>query len=138
MENIIRVLAILCILFGVGAIVASAQINPGAKVSVPFSFNVGNRTHDSGEYSFRFVRSGLGAARLVIQRQGTDEVQTVLLRDFSGDTDEGFRLVFGGEEGSKFLAGITTASGSYLLVEAPEPSAATLTSITRPAGKSKM
>jgi len=138
MENIIRVCAILCVLFGVGAIVASAQINPGAKVSVPFSFTVGDRTHDAGEYNVRFVKSGSSAASLVIQRLGAKETQTVLLREFQGETADQFRLVFGGEEGNKFLAGITTARGSYLLIDAPERSAAALTSITNRAAKAKM
>jgi hypothetical protein len=138
MENIIRVLAILCILFGVGAIVASAQINPGARVNVPFSFNVGDRLYDAGEYNLKLAKSGSSAASLTIQREGTKEIQTVLLREFQGETDDRFRLVFGEEDGNKFLAGIATASSSYLLVAAPEPSAAALTSVTKRTVKSKM
>ncbi|HYJ91342.1 MAG TPA: hypothetical protein VEV84_08540 [Pyrinomonadaceae bacterium] len=138
MKKIIRVLAILCVLLGVGAIVSSAQINTGAKVSVPFSFQVGGRAYDAGEYNVRLVRSGISTASLSIQQLGTNETQTVLLREFAGESNDQFKLVFGEEGGNKFLAGIATGSNSYLLVGGPEASAETLTEITKKAGKSKM
>lgn len=138
MGNIMRMLAILCILFGAGAIVASAQINSAGKVNVPFSFTVDDRTYDAGVYNLKLVRSGTSSASLAVQRQGAKEIQTVLLREFPGETAEEFRAVFGGGEGSKFLAGITTGGGSYLLLGAPQPSAAVLSSVTKRAGKSKM
>ena len=137
MGNIIRLIAILTVLLGVGAIVGSAQINEGARVNVPFSFNVGDKAYDAGEYNVKFVRSGWSVASLVIQHQGAKEVQTVLLREFQGETSDQFQLVFGGEEGNKFLAGIATSSGSYLLVGA-DRSAAALTSITKRTAKSKI
>jgi len=137
MGNIIRVLAILSVLFGAGAIVASAQINQGATVKVPFSFNVGDRTYEAGQYDVKIAKSGLGAASLTIRRQGTNESQTVLVRSFQGATNDQFQLVFGGED-NKFLAGIGTSSGSYLLVNTPQASNATLTAISKSLGKSKM
>src|ERR1041385_573082 len=114
MGNIIRSLAILCILFGAGVVAASAQINQGATVNVPFSFNVGDRAYEAGQYSVKIARSGLSAASLTIRRQGDNQSQTVMLNEVQGVTEGQFQLVFGGDD-NKFLAGIGTSSGSYLL-----------------------
>jgi len=138
MERVIRILAILCIVVGAGITAASAQINPAAKVTVPFSFKVGSRTLEAGSYDVRIVRSGLSAASLRLQRHGSREVETVLLQSVSGSSSDEFKLVFGEENGSKYLAGIATENSSYVLLGGPDKAAETLTSITKRNGRSKM
>ena len=138
MERVIRILAILFIVVGAGITAASAQINPAAKVKVPFSFNVGSKTLEAGNYDVRIVRSGLNAASLRLQRQGSSDVETVLLESLSGPTSDRFELVFGEENGSKYLAGIMTESSSYALVSGHDKAVETLTSITKRNGRSKM
>jgi|GEM_PF-3506370 hypothetical protein len=138
MERIIRVLAILCVVVGAGVTAATAQLNPAAKVSVPFSFNVGSQRLEAGQYNVRIVKSGVTSASLTVQRLGTGEHETVLVQSISGEASDKFKLVFGEENGNKFLAGISTENGSYLLVGGPEKSAETLTAITGRNRKSKM
>ena len=138
MRNIIRVLAVLSILVGAGVIAASAQINPGATVNVPFSFKAGVQTFEAGEYNVRIVKTGSSVASLRIQNRGSEQSATVLLREYSEDPGDRFELVFGDEKGVKYLAGLATANGSYLLVGGPERAAETLSSITNRDRKSKM
>ena len=138
MERIIRVLAILSIVVGAGITAASAQINPAAKVTVPFSFNVGSQTLEAGNYDVRIIRSGLSAASLRLQRHGSSNVETILLQSISGGSSDEFKLVFGAENGTKYLAGIATENSSYVLLGGPEKATETLTSITKRNGRSKM
>lgn len=138
MERVIRILAILSIVVGAGITAATAQINPAAKVTVPFSFNVGSQTLEAGDYDVRIVKSGLSAASLRLQRRGSSRVETVLLQSVSGEMSDQFKLVFGEENGNKYLAGIATGNSSYLLLGGPDKAVETLTSITKRNGRSKM
>jgi len=113
------VLAVLVLVSG--CIAANAQTSYGVKVNVPFSFNVGTRSYEPGEYTIKVDQATLGASKLGIQGSGMDRSQTVLLTGSAmGGSESDQKLVFGEENGQRYLAGITTITNAYSLVDHPK------------------
>jgi|SRR3954470_22227716 hypothetical protein len=113
------VLAILVLV--TGCVAANAQTSYGAKVRVPFSFNIGARSYEPGEYIIKVDQAVFGASKLVIQGSGLDRSQSVLLTGTSaGGSESEQKLIFGEDNGQRYLAGITTITNSYSLVDRPK------------------
>ena len=130
MRKIIRVITFMCVVAG-AVIAANAQINPAGTVNVPFSFKVGTQTYSAGEYRINITKASFSGSTLRLQRQGSKEVETVMLQEVPGEAGDGLHLVFGDNNGNKYLAGIATTSASYLLLGSPERAVETLTSVKR-------
>ena len=97
--------------------VANAQINYGAEVDVPFEFSVGEKVYEAGRYTIKINKQVVNGAVLSIQKNGSDEVQSVLMNNNGGDRSSDVQLVFSSFEGHKFLTNVTTSISDYSLLK---------------------
>ena len=108
--------ALFAVIFAFGA-VANAQINYGAEVNVPFEFSVGEKVYEAGRYTVKINKQLVSGAVLSIQKNGSDEVQSVLMNNNGGDRSSDVQLVFSSFEGHKFLTNVTTSISDYSLLK---------------------
>ena len=116
MKNIVQGIATFAVIFAFGA-VANAQINYGAEVNVPFEFSVGEKVYEAGRYTVKINKQLVSGAVLSIQKNGSDEVQSVLMNNNGGDRSSDVQLVFSSFEGHKFLTNVTTSISDYSLLK---------------------
>jgi hypothetical protein len=116
MKNIVQGFALFAVIFAFGA-VANAQINYGAEVNVPFEFSVGEKVYEAGRYTVKINKQLVSGAVLSIQKNGSDEVQSVLMNNNGGDRSSDVQLVFSSFEGHKFLTNVTTSISDYSLLK---------------------
>jgi hypothetical protein len=116
MKKLIQIgsLLSLLVLFSAGATFAQGSF--GTDVSIPFAFNVGDRSYDAGDYIIRLEKLGNGTAALSIRNTKTDEVQRVLM-NANGDTAaDDVRLVFDTIRGQRYLTKLKTTDRTYAIV----------------------
>ncbi len=116
MKKFIQVCSLfsLLVLFSVAS--ASAQSGGfGTDIQIPFAFNVGDHSYESGNYIVKLQRLSSGTASLMIQDTKNDEMQTVLLNSSGGAVDGEIKLVFDTIEGRRYLTKVRTADRSYAL-----------------------
>ena len=116
MKNIVQSIAMFAVICAFGA-VANAQINYGAEVDVPFEFSVGEKVYEAGRYTIKINKQVVNGAVLSIQKNGSDEVQSVLMNNNGGDRSSDVQLVFSSFEGHKFLTNVTTSISDYSLLK---------------------
>jgi len=138
MKRSIQVSVLAIAMLMVGCVAASAQTSFGAKVNVPFSFNVGTKSYEPGEYTIRVNHAVYGASQLVIQGSRIERSQTVLLSNSAGSNDGEQKLIFGVENGVKYLSGITTEAYAFSLAERPKGAVTIVKIVNRPNQKTKM
>ena len=116
MKSFIQGLAMVALLL-TGSAAVEAQINYRADVNIPFEFNVAGKDHEAGKYTIKINKQmAVGAAALVIQQVGSDEVQTILLGSGGGERSDDVRLIFSSIYGRKYLTGVNTVSDGFQLV----------------------
>ena len=119
MKKLLQVGAILTVVFAFTAVAANAQINYGARVEVPFSFNVGEKTFEPGTYSVRIRKLATNSTvAMTISKAGSNVSQTVVLSSGCGERSDEVQLVFSDENGAKYLSGVTTADSAFALANA--------------------
>jgi hypothetical protein len=118
MKKLIQVVSLfsLLVFFTAGAALADDRF--GTDVSIPFAFNVGDRSYEAGEYIIKLEKLGNGTATLSIQNTKTDEIQRVLM-NANGDTSaDDVRLVFDTINGQRYLTKLKTTDRTYAIVGA--------------------
>lgn len=138
MKRSIQVSVLAVVMLVVGCVAANAQTSFGAKVNVPFSFNVGTKSYEPGEYTIKVSHAVYGASQLVIQGSGQERSQTVLLSNSAGSNDGEQKLIFGVENGVKYLSGITTETNAFSLAERPKGAVTIVKIVNRSNQKTKL
>jgi len=110
----ISVLLSLLVLFNVAASFGQTQF--GTDVNIPFAFNVGDQSHEAGNYIVKFERFSNGAATLSIQNTKDDKVQTVLMSAGGDAASNDIKLVFDTLDGQRYLTKVRTPSRSYAVI----------------------
>ena len=116
MKNIVQSIALFAVISAFG-VVANAQINYGAEVDVPFDFSVGEKVYEAGKYTVKINKQVVNGAVLTIQKNGSDEFQSVLMNNNGGERSEDVQLVFGSVEGRNVLTNVTTSISDYSLLK---------------------
>lgn len=115
MKSFIQGFLAVALLFA-GSMTAEAQINYRADVDIPFEFSVAGKTHEAGRYTIKINRQMAVGAALMIQRIGSDDVQTILLGLGGGERSRDVQLIFSSIDGRKYLTGVNTATTGFELV----------------------
>ena len=115
MKKLIQIGSILSLLVLFSAASTFAQSQFGVDVNIPFAFNVGDRSHEAGNYIVKFQRHPLGSATLAIEDTKTEEVQTIFLNAGVGPGSDEIKLVFDTVEGRRYLRKIQTPSSTYAI-----------------------
>jgi len=115
MKKFIQVCSLLSLLVLFTVVSASAKTAFGTDVEIPFAFNVGDRSYESGNYIFKLQRLSSGTASLTIQDTKNDEMQTVLLHSSGDALGSEMKLVFDSIEGRRYLTKVRTAEKTYAL-----------------------
>lgn len=130
MKGIVQLVSFIGLLLVFTAAGANAQSAYGTEVKIPFSFNVGTRSYEAGEYIVKVNKQATGATILSIRDTAGDDVQQVLLRG-SGDVQvEGLKLTFANVGGRKFLEQVQTPTSGYK-VAVPEADAGAQRAVAR-------
>jgi len=116
MKNIVQSIALFAVISAFG-VVANAQINYGAEVDIPFDFSVGEKVYEAGKYTVKINKQVVNGAVLTIQKNGSDEFQSVLMNNNGGERSEDVQLVFGSVEGRNVLTNVTTSISDYSLLK---------------------
>ncbi len=117
MKSFMRGVAVAAFLFA-GIVAADAQINFRGDVDVPFEFNIAGRAHEAGRYTVKINKQmAVGGAALVIQRIGSNDVQTILLVNGSVEPSENVQLIFSSVGGKRYLTGVKTTTNGFELVK---------------------
>src|SRR5688572_18933903 len=117
MKKFIQICSLLSMLVVFTVISASAQSGFGTDVEIPFSFNVGDRSYDAGNYIVKLGRLSSGSATLSIQDTKTDDIQTVLLHVSSDGSGRDMNLVFDTIDGKKYLSKVQTTDKTFALTK---------------------
>jgi len=102
------------VLFNVAASYGQSQF--GTDVNIPFAFNVGDQSYESGNYILKFERFSNGAASLTIEDVKNEKIQTVLMSAGGEAASSEIKLVFDTLEGQHYLTKVRTPSRSYAVV----------------------
>ena len=116
MKNIVQSIAMFAVISAFG-VVANAQINYGAEVDIPFDFSVGEKVYEAGKYTVKINKQVVNGAVLTIQKNGSDEFQSVLMNNNGGERSEDVQLVFSSVEGRNVLTNVTTSISDYSLLK---------------------
>ncbi|HVQ55747.1 MAG TPA: hypothetical protein VMS29_03235 [Pyrinomonadaceae bacterium] len=116
MKNIVQSIALFTVISAFG-VVANAQINYGAEVDVPFDFSVGEKVYEAGKYTVKINKQVVNGAVLTIQKNGSDEFQSVLMNNNGGERSDDVQLVFSSVEGRNVLTNVTTSISDYSLLK---------------------
>ena len=116
MKNIVQSIALFAVISAFG-VVANAQINYGAEVDIPFDFSVGEKVYEAGKYTVKINKQVVNGAVLTIQKNGSDEFQSVLMNNNGGERSEDVQLVFSSVEGRNVLTNVTTSLSDYSLLK---------------------
>ena len=129
MKKIIQVCSVLSLLV-VLTVVASAKVEAGfgTEVSIPFAFNVGDRSYDAGSYIIKFDRVSSSTATLSIQNVKNDDLQTVLVNVNNESGGDEMRLVFDTINGQKYLTKIRHNDKTFALYKVKSDKGAAATS----------
>jgi len=110
----ISVLLSFLVLFNVAA--SYGQTHFGTDVNIPFAFNVGDQSYESGNYILKFERFSNGAATLTIEDTKNDKVQTVLMNAGGDAASSEIKLVFDTLDGQRYLTKVRTPARTYAVV----------------------
>jgi hypothetical protein len=110
----ISVLLSLVVIFNTAASYAQSQF--GTDINIPFAFNVGDQSYESGNYILKFERFSTGSAILSIQDTKNDKVQTVLMNAGGDGVSDEIKLVFDTLEGQRYLTKVKTPARTYAVV----------------------
>ena len=116
MKNIVQSIALFAVISAFG-VVANAQINYGAEVDIPFDFSVGEKVYEAGKYTVKINKQVVNGAVLTIQKNGSEEFQSVLMNNNGGERSEDVQLVFSSVEGRNVLTNVTTSISDYSLLK---------------------
>ena len=118
MKKLIQIGSLLSFVFLFTVVSANAQTSVGTEVEIPFAFNIGNQSYESGQYIVRLEKYATGSATLSITDTKRDEMQTVILNS-NGDapgTSHEMKLVFDTIDGRRFLRKLQTSDRTYAVV----------------------
>jgi hypothetical protein len=116
MKKLIQICSLLSLLLVFTAVSASAQSEYGSEVEIPFSFNVGDREYEAGNYIVKLNKLQTGAATIIISNPKTDSVQTVLARRSADSSDNAVKLVFDTVNGERVLSRVITPGGGFAIL----------------------
>lgn len=116
MKKFIQTCSLLSLLALFSVATTNAQSGFGTDVNIPFSFNVGDRSYEAGNYIVKLERRPTGFATLSIQDTKTDDVQTVLLNVGGEGPGTQVDLVFDTMQGQRYLTKVRTPERTYALV----------------------
>lgn len=116
MKRFIQICSLLSLLVIFGAASANAQTGYGVEVEIPFGFNVGDHSYESGSYIVRVNKLTSGSATLSIQDTKNETIRTVLLSGNGDGPATDVKLVFDTIEGRRTLTRVRTPDNSYALV----------------------
>ena len=116
MKNIVQSIALFAVISAFG-VMTNAQINYGAEVDVPFDFSVGEKVYEAGKYTVKINKQVVNGAVLTIQKNGSDEFQSVLMNNNGGERSDDVQLVFSSVEGRNVLTNVTTSISDYSLLK---------------------
>ena len=112
MKKFIQICSLFGLLVFVGAATANAQ-SLGSQVSIPFAFNVGEKSYDAGDYILKIERVGAGTATLTIRDTDSDAIQIVMLNGNGESPSRDLKLVFDTIEGQRYLTRVRTPERTY-------------------------
>ncbi|HEY8187867.1 MAG TPA: hypothetical protein VIF64_17485 [Pyrinomonadaceae bacterium] len=106
-----RVLGILT-MFSLLLVVAASSVHAQSRrstVTIPFSFNVGEKTLPAGEYTIEPNRTDSQTVWLLLSNSGRDNVLFATTSVWARETNEETKLVFNNYDGQYFLSQIWPA-----------------------------
>jgi hypothetical protein len=113
MKRIIQICSLFGLLVLFTAVSASAQVNYGSDVEIPFAFNVAGKSYDAGHYIIKVSKLPNGTATLTIEDTKSDKAQTVFLSDNGDEPGKEVKLVFDKVAGQRFLSKVQTPVRSF-------------------------
>lgn len=116
MKRFIQICSLLSLLVLFTGFPSDASAGYGTEVEIPFAFQIGDRSHDAGQYIVKLERISASTSTLTLQNVKTDEMQTVLLNVSSAKAGSEMKLVFDTIEGKKYLTKVGTADKTYAII----------------------
>jgi hypothetical protein len=116
MKKFIQISALLSLLFVFNVAASFGQSNFGTDVKIPFAFNIGDQSYESGNYILKFQRISTDTATLTIQDTKNEKSQTVLLNAGGMATSNEIKLAFDTLDGQRYLTRVSTPSRTYAVV----------------------
>ena len=109
-KRFIQIFSLVGLVFGL-MFSAQAQSVRQYEASIPFDFNVGNKTFAAGEYAFGLTNPLSYQESLTIRDLKSGKTQVVLItREQANELSDGSQLLFNRYEDRYFLAAISTGT----------------------------
>ena len=115
MKKIIQICSVLSLIVAFSFVSANAQAGKKITANIPFDFNIGAKHYTAGEYKLKISDSGATALVHITDADGAI-LDSLLVLAGDGAVPGDAKFVFSNYEGHRFLAQITTASGSYKMI----------------------
>ena len=116
MKKLIQFCSLLSLVVVFAAASANAQANYGSEVSIPFKFEIANKTYEAGTYIVKLTKLPTGSATLYISDEKNGSSQLVLLSS-NGERSTGeVKLVFETIGSRKVLTHVQTPGDTFAMI----------------------
>ena len=109
MKKLIQLCSILSLLVVFSVVSAQAQAANYYEANIPFEFNIGQKTYQSGSYIIKTVKVSSNYSALTLEDKEGNELQKFLVTESSADTKKQPELVFSNYDNQRYLAKILTS-----------------------------
>lgn len=120
MRKFIQISSLLSLVLAFAAISTKAstiaETGFGSEVTIPFAFNIGEKSYDAGEYIVRIQKLPTGTAILSIQDTATDKVQNVILNQTGDAGSADVKLMFEMVNGQRYLSKVSAQAHTFAVV----------------------
>jgi hypothetical protein len=107
----------LALLVAFSVISTNAQSVKEYEAKIPFSFNVGQKTFEAGNYVIKISKSAANAKILSLEDESGEQLHSVVAAE-SGDMAKGnVRLVFNRYDNQRFLAKLMTDEAGFSIAK---------------------
>lgn len=115
MKKLVRISAILSLLFVFAAISANAQTVSSYKATIPFDFNVGQKQYQAGDYVIKTAKLAANTVSFTIEDEKGNKLQTILVAAKAEMSTKQPELVFNRYDRQRFLNGLSTSDASITI-----------------------
>lgn len=117
MKKIIQLCSVLALLVTFSVISANAQSVKQYDAKIPFSFNVGQKTFEAGNYVIKISKSAVNSKILSLEDESGKQLQSIIVAE-SGDTAKGrLQLVFNRYDKQRFLSKLSNGETVFSIVK---------------------
>ena len=115
MKKLIQICSILSLLVAFSFIPAQASTATRYEANIPFDFNIGQKSYQSGTYVIRVVEVSSNSAAITIEDKNGNELQTMMVVESNNISKKQPQLVFNRYENQRFLSKIMTQESGILV-----------------------